>query len=366
MSDTVRPAALTATILAATILAATGRAPRVVTVVLNWRRPDETLTCVRSLLQMDYPNHHVLIIDNSAGTTDIDGLLHGLPVEIIRNPANLGFTGGVNIGMRHAVASGADYVWLMNSDATTAPDALTRLVAAAEATPGIGLISPVIRAPADPGRPEDATKGDVNKIVFCLGLQGPDHVASQGTSDPAQAAEWLRDRQADTVLYGAALLVRRALIDAIGGLDERFFAYVEDIDYSLRCHDAGFTVAVCFDAVAYHQFKDLMTDILPPYVHYFMNRNQMLLWRKRTRGGVLRKATVWYLYHRLLKIERERNDPVVSNALLLGLWDGLRGVGGAYDPKRLAPWWLRRTIGQRPGMVINVLERKFPWRARPA
>lgn len=356
MSDTVRAATLTAE-----PAWFGGRAPRVVTVVLNWRRPDETLTCVRSLLKMDYPNHHILIIDNSAGTTDIDGLLHDLPVEIIRNPANLGFTGGVNIGMRHAVASGADYVWLMNSDATTAPDALTRLVATAEAAPSIGLISPVIRAPADPARPEDS-----NRIVFCLGLQGPDHVASRGTSDPEEAAEWLRDRPADTVLYGAALLVRRALIDAIGGLDERFFAYVEDIDYSLRCHDAGFTVAVCFDAFVYHQFKDLMTDILSPYVHYFMNRNQMLLWRKRTRGFFFRKATVWYLYQRLLKIERERGDPVVANALLLGLWDGLRGVSGAYDPDRLAPWWLRRTIGQRPGMVINVLERKFPWRARPA
>jgi GT2 family glycosyltransferase len=331
-----------------------GGAPRVVTVILNWRRPDETLTCVRSLLEADYPNQHILIIDNSAGTTDIDGLLNGLPVEIIRNPANLGFTGGVNIGMRQAVASGADYVWLMNSDATTAPDALTRLVASAEANPGIGLISPVIRAPEDPSR-----------IVFCLGLQGPDHIASGGTSDPVEAAAWLRDRQADAVLYGAALLVRRAVIDAIGGLDERFFAYVEDIDYSLRCHDAGFNVAVCFEAFAYHQFKDLMTDILPPYVHYFMNRNQMLLWRKRTRGFLLRKATMWYLYQRLLKIEREKDDPVATNALLLGLWDGLRGVGGPYDPKRLAPWWLRRTIGRRPGIVINLLERKFPWRARP-
>jgi GT2 family glycosyltransferase len=332
-----------------------GRMPRVVTVVLNWRRPDETRDCVRSLLAMDYPNHHILVIDNSAGTTGIEDLLSGLPFEIIRNPANLGFTGGVNIGMRHAVASGADYVWLMNSDATVAPDALSRLVAAAEADQRIGLISPVIHAPEDRG-----------KLIFCLGLQSPGLVASGGTSDPAEAAKWLRDRQTETVLYGAALLVRRTLIETIGGLDERFFAYVEDVDYSLRCHDAGFLVAVCFEAVVWHQFKDLMSEDLPPYVHYFMNRNQMLLWRKRTRHSLLRKPTLWYLYHRLLKVERERRDPVIVNALLAGLWDGLRGVGGPYEPNRLAPWWLRQTLGRRPGVAINLLEGKVPWHGRPA
>ena len=335
--------------------AADSRAPRVVTVVLNWRHPDETRACVQSLLEMDYPNQHVVVVDNSAGTTDIEDRLCRLPVEIIRNPANLGYTGGVNVGMRHAVASGADYVWLMNSDATTAPDALRRLVAAAEAAPNVGLISPVIHAPAAP-----------DTLIFCLGLQSSGNVASGSTSDPEEAAGWLRDRQKETVLYGAALLVRRTLIEAIGGLDERFFAYVEDIDYSLRCHDAGFGVAVCFEAVVYHQFKDLMTDNLPPYVHYFMNRNQMLLWRKRTRRSLLQKQILWYVYQRLLKVERERHDPVTVNALLAGLWDGLRGFGGPYDPDRRAPWWLRRTIGRRPGMVINLLEGKVPWHARAA
>ncbi len=330
-------------------------APRVVTVVLNWRRPDETYDCVLSLLKTDYPNQHILVVDNSAGTTDIENRLSGLPVEIIRNPRNLGFTGGVNIGLRHAVASGTDYIWLMNSDATTAPDALRELVATAEAAPQAGLISPVIHAPSDPG-----------KLIFCLGRQSPGNVASSATSDPGEAAQWLEDRPAEAVLYGAALLIRRTLVDAIGGLDERFFAYVEDIDYSLRCHDAGYTVAVCFGAVVWHQFKDLMTEDLPLYVHYFMSRNQMLLWRKRTRYALLRKPAVWYLYQRMLTVERKRHDPAIVNALLAGLWDGVRGIGGPFDPNRQAPWWLRQTFGRHPGMIVNVLEGKAPWRERPA
>lgn len=331
--------------------------PHVVSIVLNWRRPDETYRCVRSLLDSDHVNHRVLVVDNSAGKTDIADRLVGLPVEILRNPDNLGFTGGANAGMRHAIASGANYVWLMNSDAIAAPDALSALVTAAERDPSIGLISPVIHAP--PPLPDTP--------VFCLALQPSGTLTGDATRDPEEAAKWLRERPDETVLYGTALLVRRTLIEAIGGLDEHFFAYVEDIDYSLRCHNAGFKIAVCFEAVVYHEFKDLSADNLPHYVNYFMNRNQLLLWRKRNRLTLSQKKPVlWYFYQRLLRLERDRRDPVVANALLLGLWDGLLGRGGPYDPERRAPWWLLRTLGRHPGPFINLLERKLPWRPRPS
>lgn len=299
---------------------------------------------------MDYPDHRILVIDNSAGLSGIDGVLTGLPVEILRNETNLGFTGGVNIGLRHAATADTAYVWLVNSDATVAPDCLRQLIAAAEADPRIGLISPVIYDPGQPDRP-----------VFCLALQSPDNVCGRSTNDPEEAKRWLREQPRETVLYGAALLIRRALIDRVGGLDDRFFAYVEDVDYSLRCHDAGFRVAVCFEAAAYHQFKDLAADNLPPYVHYFMNRNQTLLWRKGSRAKLLRRQTIWYVYQRLLRLQDKLGDPLTTDAMLAGLWDGLRGIGGPCDPSRRAPWWLRHSVGRHPALFINLIEGKPPW-----
>ncbi len=323
----------------------------VVTVVLNWRRPDETELCVRSVLAGDYPGNRIVVIDNSAGTTGIEVRLAGLPVEIVRNPANLGFTGGVNVGLLHALERGADYVWLVNSDATVAPGALGRMVAMAEADPGLGLVSPVIEAPNAAG-----------EVVFCVGLQSRDNVASDGTADPAVARAWLRERPGEAVLYGAALVIRRDLAERIGGLDERFFAYVEDLDYSLRCHDAGYAVGVCFEAVAYHRFKDLAASDVAPYVRYFMSRNPLLLWGKRNGGAMLRRPVMWFVHRRLLGLDR--GDRAAGEAILLGLWDGLRGRGGAFDPARRAPWGLRRTVGRHPGWLLNLLERKAPWRRR--
>ena len=329
--------------------------PLVATVVLNWQRPEETLACVQALRDTDYPNQRILVVDNSAGASGIGTLLAGLPVEVIRNPKNLGFTGGVNVGLHRAVADGADYVWLFNSDALPAADTLGRLVAAAEADPAIGLISPVIHDPAARDVP-----------LFCLARYEPRSLIASQTASEEEARQWLRERPDEIVLPGTALLVRRAVVTAIGGLDARFFAYVEDVDYSLRCHAAGFRVVPCFGAVIWHRFREPTTrpSDTPPYLYYFMTRNSLLLWRKRRRR-LASKAMLWFLHERLRQIDRMPQQPAAIDALLAGLWDGLRGIGGPHDPASRAPWWLRRTLGRHPRLFLDLLDRKLPAARQP-
>lgn len=322
--------------------------PLVVTVVLNWRHPEETLACVRTLHALDYPNQRILVIDNDAGSSGIEALLAGLPVRVIRNPANLGFTGGVNVGLRAGFAEDAAYVWLFNSDATAAPDALRHLVAAAEADPRIGLASPVFHHPDAPDAP-----------AFLLGLFDRRSLLPTGTHEAALARQWLRERPGDIVLYGTALLVRRALFDAAGAFDERFFAYHEDIEYSLRCHRSGFRPAVCFEAKAYHPFKSARD--MRPYVHYLMTRNIFFLWRTlpQRRRAALRPG-LWFVRRCLGQIMNMQDDPAGTEAILAGLWDGIRGITGPYRPGRRAPWWLRHTLGRHPVVFADLLDRRLP------
>lgn len=256
--------------------------PRVVTVVLNWNHPDETLVCVRSLLTADYPNQHVVVIDNSAGNSGIEQLLSDLNVEIIRNADNLGFTGAANVGMLDAPRAGADYVWLVNSDAIVPPDTLTKLVATAQTDAYIGLVSPVIYSPEPPQNP-----------VVCLGVYSSRVLMTTASIDQAQ--EWLRCRPKEVFVYGTALLIRRSLIEAIGVLDDQFFAYFEDLDYCIRCHEAGFRVTACLEAAVYHHFKSVgQGEGAPPHLAYFMTRNYLLLLRKRSFTDVVRKSTLWF------------------------------------------------------------------------
>src|SRR4051794_37273189 len=116
-------------------------APKVAIVVLNWNDGAATLACLGALRSIDYPNIAVIVVDNGSTDGSAQRIRDSAFVDLVVNPTNLGFTGGVNVGIARAMATTADYVWLLNSDATTQPDVLSRLVATAETDERIGLVS---------------------------------------------------------------------------------------------------------------------------------------------------------------------------------------------------------------------------------
>jgi GT2 family glycosyltransferase len=330
-------------------MAAGTTTPLVVIVVLNWKACDVTLRCVDSLATIDYPRYRIVVIDNES-TEESARLLAAEPsIELIRNRDNLGFTGGVNVGIRWAIEHGADYVWLFNNDATSPPDTLSKLVAAAEANERIGLVSAVLYDPAAPERP--------SPFLACGG---------EATDDLEQAREWQEKRPNEIVLYGTALLIRRTVIAKIGMFDERFFAYYEDYDYSLRSSRAGFRNICVPGAIVYHPAKHPVedTDSVQPHVYYYSNRNSILLRKKESWRLLFRKDALWFFRSRLAHIERSRHNRISVDAQLAGLWDGLRGVYGAYDPNRRMPQPWRALLARYPGFWIAVLDRRLPWRTQ--
>jgi GT2 family glycosyltransferase len=332
------------------------QAPKVAIVVLNWNDSAATLGCLEALRSIDYPSHTTIVVDNGSTDGSPQRLRDSGIVDLVTNPTNLGYTGGVNVGIARAMADGADYVWLLNSDATTRPDVLSRLVAAAEADKRIGLVSPVF---FDPDQLEVAE--------FCLGRFDPDARLATQTADPLVALAWQQDHPGQVVLLGTALLIRRRLIETIGVLDADFFAYVEDVDYCLRAHAAGFRIVAVPEAVVFHKFKQPVANpaSVPAYLHYFITRNYLLLWRKLPRPVLVRKATLWFLHQRLTQIARMRHVPTAIDAVLAGLWDGVRGVGGPYRPGRRAPRLLQATLGRYPEFWLAILDGRNPFRRKP-
>ncbi|HEY8646476.1 MAG TPA: glycosyltransferase family 2 protein [Gaiellaceae bacterium] len=206
-----------------------------VAVVLNWNGGDDTLAALASLAGIP-----AICVDN--GSTDGSDLLveARFPgVELLRTGANLGFAGGNNIGIRRALERGADWVLLLNNDATAEPGLGAALERAAAARPDAGLLACKILFE------DGATIQYAGASFSSLGYSG----RQTGHGEPDRFHD-LRDvGRAD----GAGMAVSRRAVDRAGLLDETLFAYVEDVEWSVRIRAAGFGVVFVPDARVRHK-----------------------------------------------------------------------------------------------------------------
>lgn len=208
---------------------------RVAIVVLNWNGWQDTIACVASLQALTYGNFEILVVDNGSTDVSVAEIRSAFPeVTLLLSGANLGFGGGCNVGIRHALAQGADYVWLINSDATVDPAALTALVHVANSNPALGSVGSVLYEADKPDQVQLWGGGRVN-----LWLGRSNHCVVAGPI---------------SFISGASLLLRRAALEQVGLFDEAlFFMYWEDTDLGFRLARAGWQLAVAEDSKVWHK-----------------------------------------------------------------------------------------------------------------
>ena len=258
--------------------------PRVGVVILNCNSARDTIACVESLRKSTYANLHVIIIDN--GSTD-DSLIHVRPLAarsgsvLIEAGENLGFPAGCNLGARRALSDGADYVFLLNADTEIDAAAVSRLVAAAERDPKIGVVTPKIFYFHDTslvwfGGAEFDWRYVVGRQV---GYRLPDDVRYDVEADVPWAT-------------GCAMLIRRAAIDAVGLLNEDYFFGTEDLDYSLRIAAGGYRIRYVPSAKLWHKEAAAAGGRDNPQYVYYQVRNVLLLRRIWASGAAGRLGAV--------------------------------------------------------------------------
>lgn len=174
---------------------------------------------------------------------------------------NLGFTGAVNRGVRE---SSSEYIFLLNNDVELAPDCLRILLDRLAGEP---------RSAAAGGKLLKATDHSLlDGAGDAMLLGGGSYRLGHGSPDTGSF-----DSNRALACCGAALLVRRAAFERLGGLDERFFAYLDDIDLALRARLAGFDIAYASEARAYHLGSATLGEPLHPRVFEWVTRNQIFL-----------------------------------------------------------------------------------------
>lgn len=213
-------------------------------IVLNYNGEDCLLRCLESLQKLTYTNKTIIIVDNhSTDDSFQEAKKMFSDFGYIENPENYGFARGMNQGIKMALKEGAEAVWLFNNDALAEPESLRLLVAeASHFSLGTGaLLSPLIL--------ESQTK----RIWFGKGRVNFFRMRAEHMEPSAR--ELALNSYSSDFLTGCALFITRSVIEKIGLLDERFFLYYEDADYSFRARKAGHACRVVPNARVWHREK---------------------------------------------------------------------------------------------------------------
>lgn len=288
--------------------------PRVLAIVLNWRQPEMTLACVQALQAMACPGLDILVVDNGSGATSTAVLEAQDGWRLLALPQNLGFAGGNNRGLELALAEGYDHALIVNNDAFAAPDMLQQLLV--EAAPDIALLTPKILYESDPAR-----------IWFAGGRCAPRTLDLRGTGQGApDGLRFAASRDVD-YLVGTCWLVNLTAVVQVGLLDETFFMYFEDLDWSLRFRQAGYRLRLVAPARLFHRVAMSTggTDDTP-LRRYYLAYSSVVFWRRYSQMGnpaviaAFRLASAGKMVTRLALTGRGS----VARAYLRGLRDGWR------------------------------------------
>jgi len=236
---------------------------KLVAVVLNWNGGDDTLAALESLRGVE-----TICVDNGSSDGSDARVEERFPgVELLRTGANLGFSGGNNVGIRRALERGADWVLLLNNDAVADAGLPAALEAAAAARPDAGVLACKVYF----AEPPDVLMYAGGRVRLRLGYWGRQD--GFGARDDGRF-DTLRDVDRAT---GAAMAVSRPALERAGLLDEELFAYGEDAEWCVRIARAGFAVVFVPAAKAWHVGSASTGGLRSPASLYYDTRNLIVV-----------------------------------------------------------------------------------------
>ncbi|MBY0403145.1 MAG: glycosyltransferase family 2 protein [Cyanobacteria bacterium] len=239
-------------------------APKVFVILLNYKGVEDTLACLKSLRHLNYPNFYTIVVDNASGDGSFERLqqVQNLPESekftidflLIAADSNLGYSGGNNLGICYALSQGAEFVWLLNNDTTVETETLRFLIAQAQETNG--LVGSVLYYP----------DGEYQRIGTRLNwLTG----GVRGYSEKS-----IKEGKSVENLTGASMLIPREALETVGLLDETYFLYFEDGEYSLRAKRGGFKTTIAKESRVYHK-EGATTGRTSYLTEYYYHRNRL-------------------------------------------------------------------------------------------
>lgn len=258
--------------------------PLVYIIVLNWNGLEDTDECLDSLLGIRYQNYVITVIDNGSSLNEANILeekYRGL-IKTIRNDVNLGFVGGMNIGIEYAIRRGADYILLLNNDIIVDREFVNELIKAAEEDRDTAILGPKIYNYNSPTQFNPPLK-----IDFIRGKFPRKKKLEKLISTKNREVDWVS---------GCAMMIRAEAITKVGLLDPSFFIYTNDIDYAVRVRKAGYSVVWVPKAKIWHKVGASTKAVKSLYLKYDSLKNKLLFERKHANTRELLMFLFYFIF----------------------------------------------------------------------
>ncbi|MFA6272562.1 MAG: glycosyltransferase family 2 protein [Patescibacteria group bacterium] len=225
-------------------------------IIVTWNGEKYIYDCLSSVYNQPELDFGVIVVDNGSNDRTVEIIKEKFGnVTLIENKKNLGFAGGNNIGIKKALSLGADYVALLNQDTEVSNNFVSACVNYLADHKDAGMVSPIVLYPNN------------NRIWFAGSrifrgveiLKHPTTKVGEHINKKAIMNDEVKSFGADW-LSGCALFIRKSVFDKIGFIDEKFFMYGEDVDFSLRAVKAGYKLGVVNSTTIIHK-EELNTKL---------------------------------------------------------------------------------------------------------
>lgn len=252
-------------------------------IIVDYNTPQDTKECLLSLgaIRTTDFRFNVIIVDNaSKEILEIAPNKEYPNFEIIRSESNLGFTGGNNLGISHAVKKyQSDYFLLLNPDTVVDPSFLSQLHQALKKDPEAGIAgSKIYFYRGFEYHAKSYRREERHKVLWYAGgaVDWDNLVSFHRGVDEVDRGQFDSQLESDFVT-GCSLLIKREMIERVGILDKKYFLYSEDVDYSLRVKKAGYKVLFCPKSIVWHKIGQSTGGSGSKLQQYYQTRNRLLL-----------------------------------------------------------------------------------------
>jgi GT2 family glycosyltransferase len=304
--------------------------PKVCAIILNWNRSDLTLECVQHLLKIDSAENLVtiLVVDNGSRELEVAKLKEsGLRFTLLENQQNLGFAGGMNIGMVFAIKHQFEFIWLVNNDAFPSMGCLKQLMNRLDSQPHLGMVCPELKYP----------DGSDQRVGSRIDLESAEHHFLFSHEIPTEL-------NCKFALTGAAPLIRSKVLIELGLFDEKYFAYWEDYDLCTRiANSKWWTIALDRNAKCVHlEGGSTREGTLPSTTALMLStRNAWYYFQKQLFTRDLPRIRLRHFVVSCLTAlhYQKQGHTAHANAILSGLWASIQGKYGKPRSQQTPTWF---------------------------